>query len=918
MSEQTNNWHTRSTQDVLAALATSAKGLSAAEAAARLQKYGPNELQEQRGKGPLRMFLEQFTQTMVVILIVAAVISGLLGKGLETIAIGAIVILFGVLGFVSEYRAERAMASLKQMAVPVVRVRRGGQLLEISARELVPGDIVVLETGNAVPADARVVESVNLRVQEAALTGESEPVEKNTAAIAESNLPLGDRRNMLYLGTAATYGRGSAVVVETAMRTELGKIAGLIQQVAPEPTPLQKQLDRVGKTLAIAGGVVSLLVMVIGVLGGESLSTMFLTAVSVAVAVVPEGLPAVITITLAIGAQRMLRRNALVRKLPAVETLGAVDVICSDKTGTLTENRMTVTVIDVIGERLELTETMHHHQPSVGAEEMRRGRGEPLCPAIRLTLVSGALCNDAVLKPDPGNAGFHAIGDPTEGALLVAAARAGLLQDGLQAALPRVAEYPFDSDRKRMTTVHQLPANGELVGGLPRLGEASHVAFSKGAVDGLLDLATAVWTGENAEPMTADYRAWIVAAAEQMASQGVRVLGIGFRPLAAVPSDLTADLERDLTFLGLVGLMDPPRAAARDAVQLCRTAGIRPVMITGDHALTAAAIAQQLTIAENPQVIAGAALNRMSDEELRGVADHASVYARVSPQDKLRIVEALQVKGHVVAMTGDGVNDSPALKKADIGVAMGITGTDVAKEASTMVLLDDNFATIVAAVREGRIIFDNLLRFIKFSLGGNLGKVLVMLCAPLLGIAVALRPLQLLWLNLLTDGLMGLGLGFEPAEADVMKRPPRRPNSPILNRSMVIHITWVGLLIGALALVLGGMYFDPNNPEDTKWQTMFFATLGFAQIGQGLALRSRSYSFLSIRSNPIMAVVTVITLVLQALPIYVPALAQFFGLTPLTGAEMGLVLAMGALTFVIVRAEKILQERWDQRRVGDR
>jgi Ca2+-transporting ATPase len=796
------------------------------------------------------------------------------------------------------------------MAVPVVRVRRDGRLQEISARALVPGDILVLETGNAVPADARLIESVNLRVQEAALTGESESVEKNTAAIPESNLPLGDRRNMVYLGTAATYGRGTAVVVETAMRTELGKIAGLIQQVAPEPTPLQKQLDRVGKTLAVAGAVVSLLVLLIGVLHGEPLGTMFLTAVSVAVAVVPEGLPAVITITLAIGAQRMLRRHALVRKLPAVETLGSVDVICSDKTGTLTENRMTVTVIDVAGERLDLTETMHHHQPAVAAGELRPGSLRQISPAIRLTLVSGALCNDASLKPDAGDGGFHAIGDPTEGALLIAAAHAGLRKDDLEAAMPRVAEFPFDSDRKRMTTVHRLPASGELAGILPIRGDWSHVAFSKGAIDGLLELASQVWTTDRAEPITADFRSRILAAAEEMAKQGVRVLGIALRPLADIPADLTKELERDLTFVGLVGLMDPPRGAARTAVQMCRTAGIRPVMITGDHALTAAAIAQHLTIAEDPQVVAGDVLNRMSDDELRAVADRTSVYARVSPQDKLRIVDALQTRGHVVAMTGDGVNDSPALKKADIGVAMGITGTDVAKEASAMVLLDDNFATIVAAVREGRIIYDNLLRFIKFSLGGNLGKVLVMLCAPLLGIAVALRPLQLLWLNLLTDGLMGLGLGFEPAEADVMNRPPRTPNSPILNRAMVVHIGWVGVLIAFLALVVGSQYFDPQDPADTTWQTMIFAALGFAQIGQALALRAWGHSLLSITANPMMVAVTAVTLVLQMLPIYVPALARFFGLTPLSGRELSLTLAVGGLTFIIVRVEKAVRGRW--------
>jgi Ca2+-transporting ATPase len=907
MSSTKNDWHIRSAADVLTALSTSGNGLTAADAVARLEQYGPNELHEQAGKGPLRMLLEQFTQTMVLILIVAAVVSGLLGKGMETVAIAAIVILFGLLGFASEYRAERAMASLKQLAVPVVRVRRDGRLLEISARELVPGDIIVLETGNSVPADARLIESVNLRIQEATLTGESESVEKSTAVLSGGDLPLGDRRNMIYLGTAATYGRGTAVVVETGMRTELGKIAGMIQQVTAESTPLQKQLDRVGKTLAVAGIIVSLLVMLIGVLGGEAIGNMFLTAVSVAVAVVPEGLPAVITITLAIGAQRMLRRNALVRKLPAVETLGSVDIICSDKTGTLTENRMTVTVIAVAGERLDLTETLHKRQPEVAAGELKPGSLGQISPAIRLTLVSGALCNDATLKPGKDGGSLHAIGDPTEGALVVAAAQAGLLKDDLDAAMPRVAEFPFDSDRKRMTTVHRLPAAGGAAGFLPPLGDGSHVAFSKGAIDGLLELASHVWTADKIEPMTADFRSRILAAAEGMAKQGVRVLGIACRPLTGVPVDLTRELERDLILVGLVGLMDPPRAAARTAVEMCRAAGIRPVMITGDHALTAAAIAQYLTIADNPEVVTGSMLNTMSDADLQGVAERTSVYARVSPEDKLRIVNALQQRGHVIAMTGDGVNDSPALKKADIGVAMGIAGTDVAKEASAMVLLDDNFATIVAAVREGRIIYDNLLRFIKFSLGGNLGKVLVMLGAPLLGIAVALRPLQLLWLNLLTDGLMGLGLGFEPGETDVMNRPPRTPNSPILDRATCVHIGWVGVLIGVLALGLGAAYFDPKNLADTRWQTLLFASLGFAQMGQALGLRAWGHSILSIATNPMMAAVFLVTLVLQLLPIYVPALTRFFGLTPLSPVELAMTLSLGVLTFAIVRAEKALR-----------
>jgi Ca2+-transporting ATPase len=755
-----------------------------------------------------------------------------------------------------------------------------------------------------VPADARLVESASLRIQEAALTGESEAVEKHIDPIPEPDLPLGDRRNMAYFGTSVTYGRGSALVVATGMSTELGKIASLIQEVAPEQTPLQKRLDQVGKSLAAAGALAGLLVLLTGVLFGEPLTEMFLTAVSVAVAVVPEGLPAVVTITLALGAQRMLRRKALVRRLPAVETLGSVTVICSDKTGTLTENRMTVSVVDAAGERLNITETMRRHQPSVTEDECRLIELERLPKPLSLVLAAGALCNDAVLKPDARAGCFHALGDPTEGALVVAAAQAWMFKDALQAALPRIAEIPFDSERKRMTTLHRVEHRNSLPEALQVLPDRNHVSFTKGAVDSLLEVTTAVWTDGHPEPLTPEWRSRIQAANDELAKGGMRVLGVALKLSDSLPSDLSQDLERDLTFIGLVGLMDPPRAAVRPAVETCKRAGIRPVMITGDHPLTAVAIAHDLQMSDNPEAVTGEALNRMTERDLEETVDRVSVYARVSPEDKLRIVTALQRRGQVVAMTGDGVNDSPALKKADIGVAMGITGTDVAKEAADMVLLDDNFATIVAAVEEGRVIFDNLLRFIKFSLGGNLGKVLVMLCAPLLGMNVALRPLQLLWLNLLTDGLMGLGLGVEPAEAEAMNRPPRKPGSPVLDRPVRIQIAWVGGLIGVLALGIGAVYFDPENPQDSTWQTMIFMTLGFTQIGNALGLRATGSSALSPSSNPFMTILTLVTIGLQLAVIYLPFMKGFFGLVPLNLQDLGISFGLGVLVFVIVRIER--------------
>jgi Ca2+-transporting ATPase len=772
----------------------------------------------------------------------------------------------------------------------------------------VPGDIVLLEAGNAVPADVRLLESASLRIQEATLTGESEAVEKTVDAIPEAALPVGDRRNMAYLGTSVTFGRGSAVVVATGMKTELGRIADLIQNVAPEKTPLQRRLDRIGKALAAAGGIAAGLVLLVGWWRGEPLTDMFLTAVSVAVAVVPEGLPAVVTITLALGAQRMLRRNALIRKLPAVETLGAVTVICSDKTGTLTENRMTVTVVDAAGERLNLMENLRQRAPTVTADECRISADWDLPLPIRLALAGASLCNDAVLKPDAGPDCFHAIGDPTEGALRVAAARCGMFPDRLQAAAPRVAEVPFDSNRKRMTTVHRLAADDAALDALLAFKGTGHVAFVKGAVDGLLELSTRVWVAERPEPLTDALRGQIRATNDGLAQAGMRVLGVAFRPLAAAPSSARAgDIERDLTFLGLVGLMDPPRAAVKPAVATCKAAGIRTVMITGDHPLTAIAIAHDLGIAERSEAITGEALSRMGPSELAGLVDRVSVYARVSPEDKLRIVDALKQRGQVVAMTGDGVNDAPALKKADIGVAMGITGTDVAKEAADMVLLDDNFATIVAAVEEGRVIYANILRFIKFSLGGNLGKVLVMLAAPLFGINVALRPLQLLWLNLLTDGLMGLGLGLEPAEADTMRKSPRPPDAPVLDRASRVHIGWVGVVIAIATLGLGAAYFDPARPEDTTWQTMIFAALGFTQIGHALGLRAFGRPVLSFRSNPAMAALTLATLVLQLAAIYLPFMDRFFELTPLALKDLSLAFGMGVLTWAGVLAEKWLR-----------
>lgn len=878
-----NTWHTLTKEETLSTINSSLKGLSDKEAAERIKKYGHNRLEEKGRKSPWKMLFQQFTETMVLILIAAALLSFFLGKTTEGVAIMAIVLLFGFLGFFQEYRAEQAMAALNRMVVPMVRVRRNGASREISARDLVPGDILEFEAGNVIPADLRILESFNLKIQEAALTGESEPVDKETSPIEKEELPLGDRKNMAYMGTVVMYGRGVGVILETGMHTELGKIANLIGTVESKRTPLQEKLDKLGKMLALFGVGAAALIFGFGLLLGEELADMFLTAVSVAVAVVPEGLPAVVTITLALGGQRMLKRNALIRKLPAVETLGSVTVICSDKTGTLTQNKMTVTVMDLADQTVEFTPSPEVEPPHAGA--------------LDFSLAVSVLCNDATLeKGTEGTGSEKVIGDPTETALLIAAAERGIYKEELYDVLPRVDEIPFDSNRKRMSTIHKvktpLPAYFE------PLGHTPFVICTKGAADGLLAISDYVWENGRQEPLTEEWKERIEQANTQLAQNGIRVLGIAFRMLEAEKSD--SDMEKGLTFIGLAGMIDPPRLEVKEAVENCRLAGIRPVMITGDHPLTATAIGRQLHFSQEAETISGEQLQRTDEEGFIRLAEHTSVYARVSPEDKLKIVGALQQRGEVVAMTGDGVNDSPALKKADIGVAMGITGTDVAKEAADMVLLDDNFSTIVAAVEEGRVIFDNLRRFIKFSLAGNIGKVLVMLLGPIFGMTIALQPLQLLWLNLLTDGLLGLGLGTEPAEENTMRRPPRQPEKGTLDKKDYSQLGIVGTAIAIVSLGLALFYFNPENPDDHTWQTMIFATIGFAQIFQALALRSSAHSPFALGTNPLMGLVVGVTLLLQLAVIYLPFMQPFFGLVPLSIENLLISIAAGSLIFFLV------------------
>lgn len=896
-------WHQSTSDAALDALGSARGGLDASAASERLTTHGPNELVDTGSSSPWRLVWQQISAVMVLILIGAALLSLALGKYLEAGAIGAIVVLFTLLGFYQEHRAEQAIAALRKMAVPIVRVVRSGRPVEVPAADLVPGDIVQLEAGSIVPADIRLIEAANLRIEEAALTGESEAADKQTEPVEGERVALGDRSCMAYSGTQVTTGRGTGLVVATGMNTELGRIATLLQSVDSDDTPLQARLDRVGKQLALVGLVVAGLVVLMGALGGESASDLVLTAISVAVAVIPEGLPAVVTFTLAIGSQRMLRRQALIRRLPAVETLGSVTVICSDKTGTLTQNKMTATMLDVAAREIEI-------EPGAAVDV------DAVPGAARAMLGALVLCNDAQVTIDEQGE-ILLLGDPTETALLQLARDSGVDIEDLRTHIPRVGENPFDSARKRMSTVHDpLAGTSALLTDLP---QDRPLSFVKGAIDGLIDRATGVWSADGPVDLDDEWRRRLLDANDRLAANGRRVLGVAYHVHAdSEPTGsgaLATHAETELVLLGLVGLIDPPRTEVRDAVAVCRRAGIRPVMITGDHPLTAKAIAIELGIATDERVLTGVDLDHLTDDEFDEAASTVSVFARVSPEHKLRIVDALQRGGNVVAMTGDGVNDAPALKRADIGVAMGITGTDVSKEASDMVLRDDNFATIVAAVEEGRVIYDNLRRFVSFAVAGNLGKIIVMLGWPLpyllaggdTNAAIALLPLQLLWLNLMTDGLLGLSMGVEPAEFGVMRRAPHRPGATLWADGLGRRTIWIGILIGAVSLGIGFVY---NESDRIEWQTMMFTTLAFMQVAQAIGTRSHTESLrtIGLRTNPVMLGIAGLVVALQLAAVYTP-LSEFLDLEPLGAADLTICVVAGVALLAVLEAVKVRNRR---------
>ena len=913
-------WHSREAAAIFAELKTSPEsGLPAAEAARRLAEGGPNELAEAPRPTFWRMLLDQFNNFIVIILIVASAVSALIGDYVEAGAILAIVILNAVLGVIQERRAEEALAALRRMAAPEAHVIRDGHRLVVPARELVPGDIVLLEAGNYIPADLRLVESANLKIEEAALTGESVAVEKDARVTLRQDVALGDRRNTAFMGTLVTYGRGRGVVTSTGMHTQIGLIARMLQLVQEEPTPLQQRLDHLGKVLGWAALGVCTLVFLIGWARGYEPLDMFLIAVSLAIAAVPEGLPAVVTITLALGMREMIKRHALIRRLSSVETLGSATVICSDKTGTLTQNQMTVTRLWVDGVMVDVTGQGYVPEGQFHVEGQKVDLDR--YPGALTALWVAVLANDASLEaPAEGGAGYRLAGDPTEGALIVAAVKAGAVRDALGHAYPRIDEVPFDSTRKRMTTVHKVhdPRPDDFSPFYDSSLQGWEVVATKGAPDVILDLCTErLLVNDRPEPLDEASRRRILEANHEMSKQALRVLAVAYRVDRDVPdSPAPADVERNLTFVGLIGMIDPARPEVLPAMEKAKRAGIRTVMITGDYPETARAIAQEIGLLQpGHHVLSGSELTKLDDEELRQEVMRTDVFARVSPEHKVRIVDALKRNRHVVAMTGDGVNDAPALKRADIGVAMGITGTDVAKETADMVLTDDNYASIVSAVEQGRIIYSNIRKFVYYLLSCNLAEILIIFIAILAGLPSPLTAIQLLWLNLITDGAPALALGVEKGDPDTMDQPPRPPEEPIINRQMRVGIIVQTLAITSVTLgaYLVGLRAHPEAPEFAE--TMSFVTLSFSELLRAFTARSERYPVLKIGllTNRTMFYAVAASLVLLLAVVYVPFLQPIFNTVPLGISQWELMLPLLFVPAVAAEITKWLISRRSSR-----
>ena len=884
--ESIPSWHNLALEDIFSYLQAPPSGLTGAEAARRLAEYGPNELQAGHRISPWTILVSQFKNVLIIILLAATVLSAFLGHEVEAIAISVIVLFAVLLGFVQEYRAERAIEALRRMAAPTATVLRDDEEEEIPTRDLVPGDVILLRAGDRIPADVRLVEAINLQIEEAALTGESVPVEKQVPALPEGESAIGDRRNMAYAGTAATYGRGRAVVVATGMDTEFGKIAKMLQTIETGETPLQKNLDKVGKALAQAAFALVIVIVVLGLFRGQPFVEMLIFGVALAVAVVPEALPAVVTISLAIGVQRMVKRNALMRRLPAVETLGSTTVICSDKTGTLTKDEMTVRKIYVAGQVLDISGA--GYEPH--GQFTHNGIAVEPPDAVKQMLRAASLASDAHIVHNKADNQWDVEGDPTEGAMVVAATKAGMHKTDLDTQFPRVNEIPFSSETKRMTTLHET--GDGLVG------------YSKGAPEVILNSCSRVLAAGGERELDATDRDIIVNTARGMAGEALRVLAVASKKNAALKN-----AEEEMTFLGLLGMIDPPRPEARDAIRTCEQAGIKVVMITGDHPVTAEAVARELGIIKTGRVVTGLELEEMAEEELDREVENIEVYARVSPAHKLRVVAALQKKDHIVAMTGDGVNDAPALKKADIGIAMGITGTDVTKEAAAMTLTDDNFASIVAAVEEGRGIFGNIKKYLMYLLAANIGEIGLMAVATLLGMPLPLTAVQILYVNLATDGLPALALAVDPYGADIMRRKPRSPGSGIFSRPVITLMLTGGIWSTIVNLTL--FQWSRNSGRTIEEaMTMIFVALVLIEFFKAYNFRSdRESVFKRPFANKWLNMAILWEMCLLLTVVYLPILHLPFGTFSLTPTDWAIVLIAAATITPVLELAKWMERR---------
>lgn len=911
------NWHAMLLEEVKEQLQTNTiKGLQEKEAVRRLEVVGLNTLKEQKKTSPIVMFLSQFKDFMVLVLIAATLISGLLGEYADAITILAIIILNAILGFFQEYRAEKSLDALKKMIAPEAKVKREGEIKKVPAENLVPGDIVLLETGDIIPADLRLLDANQLEVSEAALTGESLPVKKKPFETYHKEIPLGDRKNMCYMGTVVTRGNGVGMVVDTGMFTEMGQIAGYIQEVQEEATPLQRRLAHLGKWLVISCLFIVAIVAAAGVLRGEPVYKMVLTGVSLAVAAIPEGLPAIVTIALAIGVQKMIKKQAIVRALPAVETLGCATIICSDKTGTLTQNEMTVKKLFISGEEISVEGEGYEPKGKFNFPKEKNWY-EKNSASWQQVLKISALCNNASLNKnktrvaglfrgkDEEEKGWHITGDPTEGALLVLAAKGGAWREGLEHKEKRVYEIPFDSERKLMSVVYARENNKDWVN------------YCKGAPDVVLELCDRIyWQGE-VVPLTRDIKEAVQKANDHMASKALRVLGLAYKEIPHSSSlENEREMEKELIFVALAGMIDPPRISAKKAVEVCKAAGIKTVMITGDHKITACAVAKELRILsdDKQKVLTGIDLDSMTDYQLEKIINNVKVYARVSPKHKIRIVRALKNAGNIVAMTGDGVNDAPAVKEADIGVSMGITGTDVTKEASSLILANDDFATIVSAVEEGRIIYDNIRKFIKYLLSCNVGEVLTMFFATILGLPLPLIPIQILWMNLVTDGLPAIALGLDPGDPDIMYRRPRSPKESIFSHGLPRIILQRGLLFTLITLLVYIIGYYTGGKNLLLARTMAFSTIVFAQLFYVFECRSEHYSVfqLGLMTNPYLVLAVFCSILMQLMVIYVPFFQIIFKTVPLETWHWLLILGLTAGTTLLqgfLQAVKIRRKR---------